>query len=350
PRNESAAPAPLIDSFPTDCGGLGTVPRAGEVTFVRDGRLYGVAPDGTSARCLARAPAGRRLDWGGSGDRAFLAVSDSKGRVIFEDRDHLLSAELADVAFGLSRPTGTSVLFGSSDGRRLFKLPSTGGPPEELSFLKRHDEAIYHPAGEHIAVVGENHDGDYGIFLATNLGTDPQLLVVGEDARRIYSLSFSPLGFLYYVAEHDDHFDVHGMSLQPTGTGDVTTSPLQTFYSSEEPIARVVVSQFRPVRRLAIEVGVDPDATCPSKTVVWTNQTKPDGETLPGESTKPVGWLPNGDLVYVTTDAECESTDDIFVWSGDRATLLAQGVSAPAIRGQLPPPPDPPTVLPEVVA
>lgn len=339
---------PLITSLPTSCRGIGRAPRRGEITFISGGRLIASTPNSREVRCLAKVAGGDRIDWGGEGDRAVVSLSGSEPRVIFPSSDYVLSTGETDArAFGLSRPRGTSVLYGSADSRRLYKIPSNGGRVEDISFLERHDEAIYHPAGEHIFVVGEDRRGRYGIFLATNLGTDPQLLVIGEDARRIYSLTFSLSGVLYYAAEHDDRHDVHGLSLSPTGTGKVDTSGLKTFYSSPDPIARVVVSQFYESGRFAVEVEGNSSEGCPSETLVWVNRSKTI--SVPDRPSRPVGWLPNGSLLYVALGTACDAAE-LYTWGGKRSLLVADDVQAAAVRGRFPPPPNPPTRLPEVVA
>jgi hypothetical protein len=94
------------------------------------------------------------------------------------------------------------------------KVDAFGEEPYDISFLADHDEVVYHPAGTHVATTGTDGDGTYGVWLATNLGEEPQLLAIGEDARRIFSLGFRHDGTtLYYAAEHDDRYDVHALRL-----------------------------------------------------------------------------------------------------------------------------------------
>lgn len=83
------------------------------------------------------------------------------------------------------------------------KRSSYGGDSTDISFLDRHDAVTYHPAGEHISTSGVAADGSYGLYLATNLGTKPQLLARGEAARFITNLRFTEDGrHLYYTARH----------------------------------------------------------------------------------------------------------------------------------------------------
>src|SRR5688500_5072720 len=187
---------PLTSSLPTEGEGFGDVPRRGEVTFVSERRLYASSPDGSEVRCIGRSKRGVLPGWGGDADRFFLQVRVG-AQVVFDDRRYELNPFGAHpAALGLSRPTGTSVLFETDHLTDLVKMDAAGGDRQYVSFLERHDEAIYHPAGEHIVAAGVDDRGDYGVFVATNEGTEPHLLVLGEDAKRVYSLTFSPTGYL----------------------------------------------------------------------------------------------------------------------------------------------------------
>ena len=335
-----------------------------------EGKLYASSADGSEVRCIGRSKEGYLSGWGGSADRFFVATPVG-AQVVFSDRRYTFNSFGAHPsALGLSRPTGTSVLFETNHFTDLVKMNATGGERQYVSFLRRHDEALYHPAGEHIVASGVDDRGRYGIFLASNEGTDPQLLVLGEDAKRVFSLTFAPDGSLYYVAEHDGRYDVHSVSMSGAGGGDIATGGLATYYSSKNEISEVVVSQFG-FGPLAIRVGTN-DGACPSKTVLWDEARGGSGSseaearanfvarsTTPiaadefaGDGTDPVGWLPNGDLVLTTVEGpRCDPTGDVYTWNEKQgATLITDDASAVAIRGSFPPPPDPPTKEPKVVA
>ena len=370
PTPSEGEPAALIAALPNDCEPFGGVPRRGEVTFVSGRRLYASSPDGTEVRCIGRSKSGVLPSWGGTGDRFFLQAGIGAQVVFSENRYEFSPFGAHPFALGLSRPTGSSVLFVNNADTGLWKMDATGGSKQDISFLARHDEAIYHPAGEHIVVAGEDERGRYGIFVASNEGADPHLLVLGEDAKRVFSLTFAPDGSLYYVAEHDDRYDVHSVTMQGAGGGDIATGGLATYYSSKNPIFKVVVSQFG-FGPLAVQVS-DGDGSCPSQTVLWDearggsgnskagaradfqrrSTTPIEGDELAGRGTDPVGWLPNGDLVLTTVDGpRCKATGDVYTWNKRNGlTLLVGEASAVAIRGALPDPPDPPTKEPEVVA
>jgi hypothetical protein len=346
-QSESAA---LITSLPDDCEGFGHARRPGEVTFAQGSRLFAATPNGSRVRCIGAYEEGTEGNWGGLGDRLFLR-SSTGGTVLFSNKTFQVTPnDTHPMAYGLSRPTGTSTLFTSGDKRRLYKVSANGKEQEDISFLRRHDEVIYHPAGMHIAAVGVDHDGTYGIHIATNTGKDPHLLVLSEDAKRVYSLSFSTIGELFYVAEHDDHYDVHSVSLEGDPSGDVETGGgLATYYTSDRPITKAFVSQFR-FSPIAIQVGTTEGNSCPSETVVSKGTNIISIGTDTGASTEPVGWLPNGDLAYVSLTGDCDTNQGVHIWDGDEERLLLDGPSAVAVRGLMPDPPDPPTKEPEVVA
>ena len=192
--NELSVSPGAIRSFPsTNCGRFGRVPRRGQVTFVKEDRLYAAAPGEVQARCIGRTNEGTHPMWGGDADRLFVATSTG-ARVLFDEGHRDLSpSDVSPIAFGLSRPVGESVLFTSGDKRRLYKIPAAGGDTQDISFLRRHEEVIYHPAGRHILAVGVDRSGTYGIFVANNEGTEANLLVLSEDAKRVFSLTGSSI-------------------------------------------------------------------------------------------------------------------------------------------------------------
>lgn len=309
--------------------------------------MYAVTSNGSRVRCIGTYEEGSRGQWGGLGDRLFLQTSTG-GRVAFSDEVFPVSPDDTDpVAYGLSRPTGTSVLFTSGNKRHLYKISANGKDQEDISFLRRHDDVVYHPAGMHIVAVGVDEDGTYGIHIATNAGKERHLLVLSEDAKRVYSLSFSSSGELFYAAEHENRYDVHSVALQGGPTGDVLAGGLGTHYTSDFPITKAVVSQFRP-SPIAIQVGTSVGNSCPGETLVSKGRKTTVLEA--GLPTEPVGWLPNGDLAYVSLDQSCDISQALHVWDGEEEHLVVEAPTAVAIRGILPDPPDPPTKVPEVIA
>ncbi|MDH3463336.1 MAG: hypothetical protein OEM32_06920 [Acidimicrobiia bacterium] len=59
---------------------------------------------------------------------------------------------------------------------RLWKVGVGDLSEIDITFLSENLDAAYHPAGEHLLAFGTDADGQYGLWLATNQGTDPLLL------------------------------------------------------------------------------------------------------------------------------------------------------------------------------
>ncbi|HZQ87172.1 MAG TPA: hypothetical protein VFA83_20180, partial [Acidimicrobiales bacterium] len=156
------------------CGGLGAVDPAGSVTFVDSGRLYAVSENGGAPTCLDADVGSGTPRWNGDGDKVILP----DGRV---DKGQGPQAVTTGnpLALSWSYPHGTAVLQVDQSGR-LSWVPSGGGKPLDITFLARHDAAIYHPAGTHIISSGLSKDGAYGLFVATNRGEDVRMIVRGE--------------------------------------------------------------------------------------------------------------------------------------------------------------------------
>lgn len=228
------------------------------------------------------------------------------------------------------------------------KVDAFGDEPVDISFLAEHDEVVYHPAGTHIAVTGTADDGTYGLWLATNVGGDAQLLAIGEDARRIFSLSFAHDGTtLYYAAEHDDRYDVHSLRLAlQDDEGEVRDAELGTLDSAPTEMGDVVASEFSDASVAYTVRNCEEGKT----TRVWTGSVTELGGELAELSSEPVGWLPSGELLVLARDEGCEGEGTLYAWSVEETTVLAGDVSAAGVRAVLPPPPDPPSTEQQVVA
>jgi hypothetical protein len=321
------------------CDGLRQV-RGTQVTFVLGSELYVARRSGSVARCILEIPQPLDLDWGPQGDRV------SFGDLRRYEGDEVVSLDDVAESVSWSRPTGRAIVY-VSEGR-LMKVDAFGDQPVDISFLADHDEVVYHPAGTHIAVAGTSEDGTYGLWLATNVGKDSQLLAIGEDARRIFSLWFAHDGTtIYYAAEHDDHYDVHSLRLAlQDEEGATRDAELGTLDSAPTEMGDVVVSEFDS-ENVAYTVG-----TCEEgkRTRVWDGDVTELGGELEGLSTEPVGWLPNGELLVLARQSGCEGDGTLYAWRDGGATRLVPGVSAAGVRAVLPPPPDPPASEQQAVA
>lgn len=292
-------------SLPQSCGGLGTPPRQAEVTFVAGG-LYAVDPDG-EIRCLeARVSREPGLQWGPQGDR--VLVGDT---VLVDGRREQVSVGPSS---SWSAPTGKAIV--ATLAGRLVKVPVGGGAAKDISFLERHDEVEYHPAGTHVAVAGVDADGARGIWVATNTGANATPLVLGEDATAIGGLSFSRnASVLYFSAVHDGENHLHAVTV---GTSEVTSID-----TGQRAYSDVIASPF-DAHLLAFRRGAD--------VAVWDGrrirEVRIDG--------RPVGWL-TGDRLVVASGGE------VSTWRAGSARPIFRGaVSAAAVRAVMPPPPEPP--------
>lgn len=336
---------PAISSLPTECGPFGRPPTSAEVTFLIGNRLYAAPPDGSASRCIAELGEGEGLTWGGEADR--VALNTTTGGLVLSggQRELLEPGEPGPLFQGLTRPTGTSLVYISAGGERLFKLPVKGGAPEDISFLARHDEVAYHPSGTSVIVVGQDRAGIYGIFFATNEGKDPRLLAIGEDAIRIYSLAFSHNGrTLYYAAEHQDRYDLHSLALtsgEKVGSGEaVVEKRLRTLHSDQQPIDNVVVSEFSKDPPVAYTEG---DCDSGMRAFVWNGEgVEIVGGGELGVFSTPIGWLPDGSLSLLTRRVGCDQPGTLQIWQGGvPPDPLVGEVSQAAVRALLPPPPAP---------
>lgn len=334
-------PPGLVGALPENCDGIGAAPApdAAEITFVIDGRLYAANPDGSDVRCLTKGQF--PTQWGGAADRV-LVREDGVLTAVDEFGSSTLAVQGRFEGESWTRPTGSSVV-GIADDGRVVKYPIDGGDPVDLSFLARHDEVIYHPAGTHVLVVGESADGTYGIWLATNIGTEPELLIEGTTATLSFpSVSHDGL-FLQFIAEHEDGTShVHQVFLPDAGNAEFDASiALET----SSPLSNLMVSPYG-VGELAVAQG-----TCGTDlhTVFpfW-----PETEVLPQMESRPIGFLPGEPtrLLVAAYPELCraDSPVDLYIVDAlgeDEPVLVVGGIDAfalPGVRAPLPDPPPPP--------
>ena len=294
----TSADPPPPEVTAADCA-LGAVPDVGEITFVRGGRLLGVAPvDGTTPRCLADG-ATAAPQWNGPGDRLVL-----------------------DRAVILSKPTGTSVLRIDPRGR-LLKRPREGGAEKDITFLDRTESAVYHPKGEHLAAVG-TRGGTHGIYVATNNGEGAKLVTAGEFATRIEQLTWSASGALLFVADHDDLHHLQRLELPSLA--------LTTVAEVAGTISSVAASRFEGA-------GLAWTETVGGGCALRVNRGG-RSVVVPSSATasRPVGWLPGGVLVLREGCDGDESRVRTLDLTGEapRVAVVVEGAQEVAVRAALP--------------
>lgn len=340
----SAEERPQVTALPRHCTRWEGKSSGPEITFSVQGRLFSLDPATGDVHCLDRN-AGIEMEWGAGGDRLLTtspeAVAKGGGFHRRFPGDNRYET--------WSRPKGTSVIYVTHDFKQLLKEDVATGEVTDLSFLDQHLDVTYHPAGTHLAVAGEL-DGRMGLFLATNEGTEVQEIVRGEKAEQIDELGFSHDGRrLYFRAMHDDRIDLHAIQLA-TGeeAGSVADTlvwhTLKTIFSGDKA-PHYAVSPFGRGTRLLygpcvpgearVRMGIDESELDPSLGAV-----------------DPVGWLPDGSVVFIAYDGRCDDfgEGDLYSWRDGHAALLVENVDGAAIRARLPKAPDPPTAAQEVVA
>jgi hypothetical protein len=356
---ESGSPSP--DETPSaddSCDGLGLPPARGQITFLSEGRLIGVSPRGLRRTCLADLNSellsgGPFHNWNAPADRLILA-----GNLIGPDAaiDPLPPKWHASE---WSRPTGASLIRITRDGR-LEKRSLEDGSVTDISFLAHHDDVAYHPAGTHLAVSGEAEDGSYGVYITTNVGTEPQLLARGEESRYVDQLVFSEGGrSLYFVADHGKKVHLHRLSLNPPSEGDTGTVQEVEFdtLSVADSISNLVVSPFTPPDAIAWTENGDCAAGQPSRLRSEGTGTIAEPHIpadLMDRSIVPIGFLPSLRLVVHARSTGCSTAQpgEIYVLgrSGAPTFIEDQEVAAASVRLAHGPPPPPPDIEQEVVA
>jgi hypothetical protein len=333
--DEGAAPATTTTedtttTAPVACAGVAAPQPGGAVlTYVVDGRLV-TAGDET---CLVESggPA-TTVQWGPRADRVLLAANRAvlpSGRVIAP-----FGSQARQV--GWSHPEGRSLLAVTADGR-LLKHRTIEAEPKDVTFLARHDEAVYHPAGLHILSAGQAEDGSEGVFLATNEGEDAQPVTVAEEARRVYSLAWLPGGASFrFLADHGTFWEVHQVDLD----GLAFSTPL----TLKEEMVSLMVSPFDGPDLTAVQVG-----SCRGRTRVEVlglrdRPSRAGGDELRRRSVAPVGWLDGNALALLARDRGCDGPGDLYVWDGGEPELVAEDVDGAAVRAVLPEPPEPPAL------
>jgi hypothetical protein len=323
---------PAAPGAASTCSGIGDPPSAGQVSFVQDGRLLAVGPTGGSPKCLINdvPPAGTTpISWSGAADRVLLSSTSA----VLGSGTVKTGFDPAAVA-SWSRPKGTAFLSVAPDGH--LRRHDIAGPSLDISFLDRHESAMYHPAGRDVASVGVDHNGVYGIFLGSNRGGNVRPLARSETAKHLTLWGWTVTGNLLFTADHGDHADLHQLDL---GTGNLVTldsapsidqlGPVSASTLSGGGVAWVKGSCAAGTRQLNVVRGGKQVTVAPG----------------PAQHGDPVGWLPGGVLIVFVADQCGGSTGQLFAAHDGATTRLATGVSRPETRAVLPPGPELPPQL-----
>ncbi len=297
-----------------------------------DGRLYGLGEDGLSPRCLLEDVISTDIEWGPVGDRVRVGdevVTDSARLGLF-----------GVTSLEWTSPTGSRIV-GVSPGR-LWKLDLQDATEIDITFLEETDQVSYHPAGLHLLAVGTSFDGQYGMWLATNQGTEPSLLAFDEGAT-LSEPAWTWLGEPLFVANHSNEgWHLHRVELTSDGA---LEGPV--LVESETNIDMLKPSSHDPVM-LAYRVGGVQGESCVEGSHVAVRSVDLP-EPLSTITSAPVGWLSTERLLVLAYPDGCDSPADLWTFSAGLcpgsvygASMIISGVDGAAARQPDPPPPPPP--------
>ena len=315
---------------------MGEVGPEGQVTFVRDGRVFLVAPRAPAATCaydLGRRSV-NRLAWSPD-STALLLGSDQVARGEVITASGYLPTN-ADVNW--SGPKGKSLLATTATGE-LVKRDSRTGARTDLSFLPKHIASTYHPAGKAIISVGETPDpevvgADVGVYVTTNTGTESRLLVSDESGAVLSEPGFSGSGeLLYFLARHGS-----GSAAQShVHEFDTRVATIDVMLDVAAPLAHLTTSGVDD--SVAVRVG-ECEGSSPTDVQFITDRAGPfeslrDRVPALGEGwLAPVGWLPGKRLAVLVRAAGCDGPATLVLV--DLKTLsvrtIADDVSMAATR------------------
>ncbi|NNF68851.1 MAG: hypothetical protein HKN01_03700 [Acidimicrobiia bacterium] len=350
-----ASTALIVEVPGGPCEGIGDAPGpfGGEISFIVGANLFVADPDTGDIQCVAEvvpelgtAMFPPRLEWGAGADRLLVE------NVIFTADGRRESAGALYEPVHFTRPSGSSTIW-VEDGR-LLKQPITGGEVSDISFLDSHDAVTYHPSGLEIVTSGMGTDGVYGVYVASNQGTDPSRIVNGTDVE-VTEFAWTSDGFvLYFIADHGDVTHLH--STFPADPGVTDEGGFFEETASEAGLFGLVVSQWDYVWAVTSPCTADQDAT-----VAVSPGLDPLPSEFDGVSVVARGWLPEGRLVVTTHPVSCDEPGDLWivdyytagapettlVYSGTEVSartglgIQAVGVSTAATRAPHPDPPPP---------
>ena len=321
---------PLVDEFPAaaPCD-LGATPVDGEITVVVGGRLYGVSPDDGDVRCLIDNVETTDFSWGPQGDRLRIGTN-----ALTPDGDVALPTS---GSYEWTAPTGKSVMLVEADS--LSKVAVDGSGTDDITFLATTDAAVYHPSGTRVLAIGTDFNGQYGLFMASNTGTDPTLLAFDEGAV-MTEPGWTGAGEPIFVAAHaDGPWHVHKVVVTADGA---LEGPI--LEEGGFALDLLMASAHDPLlvafRRAAVSTpGCIADGRA---TVIGVDLPEP----LASMTSVPSGWLPGERLLVLSYPGGCDSAADLWLFSAGfcpgsvyGASLVATSIDGAAARTIAPPPP-----------
>lgn len=311
---------------------LGDASVGGEATVLVGGRLYGLGADDVTPRCLLDDVASLDVVWGPMADR----LRSGNEVVLGTERFAVGAAS----GYEWTAPAGSSLV--AYSGTRLWKIAVDDQSETDVTFLADTVDVAYHPSGEHLLALGTDPDGQYGLWLATNQGTDPLLLAFDEGAT-MFDPAWTWLGEPVFAAEHNDgSWHIHRVDITAEGGLD---GPI--IVESDVPIDMLTPSPFDPIM-LAYRMSGMPGVSCVDGAhVAVSNVDVP--EPLNQWTTTPVGWLSGERLLVLAYPEGCEGSADLWSFSPGFCPGSVYGVfpmlrevDGAAAREPFPLPPPPP--------
>jgi hypothetical protein len=212
----------------------------------------------------------------------------------------------------------------------------------DITFLSENEAAAYHPAGEHILVIGTNAEGQYGLWLATNQGGDP-LLIAFDELAEMSVPEWSWLNEPMFIAKHiNGPWHIHLVELSAEGS---LEGPV--VLETDESIDMLLPARHDPIM-LAFRSGGVTGVTC-----VEGSHAGVKGVDLPEPvaslTSTPLGWLSAERLLVMTYPNGCEAPGDLWSFSAGfcpgsvyGVTPIISGIDSAAAREAAPLPPPPP--------
>jgi hypothetical protein len=242
--------------------------------------------------------------------------------------------------FSWSRPTGTTVIFTDSTMRTIQRADMGTAQLDAITPLPNvtYGDLAYHPSGLAIGFVANRPTGSE-IWMSTNQGKDPVLLVRGDSGARFGHIAFAHDGTnLLYSVDGPDSVSHRLASV------DITTGLATAVWTGDAAVRDIVEQAGSPGAGLTLGRG------CADARALYSPLDGSAGTPLlpqAGTPTSVVGRL-DGSRFLVSAGG-CDGPHDLYVVaaSGGSGKLLISQVQASALRQAEPAPPPPlPSALP----
>lgn len=338
--SSGASPSPggaAITALPVGCDGVAAPPTSSVVSFAAGGRVWSFPPDSPGdLHCLFTQADPGLFSWGPRGDRVVLAGLEVRGVGSAVSRP---AGSFQPAYFTWSRPTGTTLWFTDQGRTHVFRADIGSAQARDITPIQgtTYGDIAYHPSGLAVGFVTTD-PGETALWMSTNLGTSPQLLV------RAANTGFGHTGFGHIVFAHDGTGLYYSID-RPDGTHalaryDLTTGRVEdALWKGTAPIDDV--GELAGARGVALTTG----ASCDQRQAVYSSLDGTSGTQLAPSLAGPVSMVGRLDQDrFVVAAGGCSGApQDVYLasLSGGPPTLLVKGVNAVGMRTPEPSPPPP---------